>query len=230
LKNKSRHIAVFIPARGGSKGIPNKNIIKFAGKPLILHTIEYALESELVNEIIVSTDDDKISIISKEAKANVIKRPDEISGDSASTESAIKHYIDTAKVKPSIIILLQATSPIRPKDSLDNVIKYFKKNNFDSLLSISPTHRFFWRINKDNTIYSEYDYQNRQRRQDLSKKDLRFVENGSLYIFTVQQFNENNNRLGGNIGYVEWPEEFSYEIDSYLDFEFVENIYKNINS
>ena len=151
-------IVVFIPARGGSRGIPNKNIKEFAGKPLIVHTIEYALESNLINEVVVSTDDSKISEIAKEAGATIFKRPPKLSTDTATTESAIEHYINTTKQKPEVIVLLQATSPLRPKGSLDKALKHFQKDGFDSLLSVCPTHRFFWRVKDNDTAYAEYDY------------------------------------------------------------------------
>ena len=100
-----RTITALIPARGGSKGIPNKNIKAFSDKPLIVHTIEYALESKLVNEVIVSTDDSKILKIAIESGVTVINRPPELSTDTSTTESAIKHFINIAKKKPDIIVL-----------------------------------------------------------------------------------------------------------------------------
>ena len=224
------NITAIIPARGGSKGIQNKNIKEFAKKPLIAHTIEYAFESKLITEVVVSTDNNKISIIAKDAGATIIKRPPELSTDTSSTESAIKHYIDTAKKKSDIIVLLQATSPIRPKGSLEKALKHFQNGGYDSLLSGCLSHRFFWRLKNDATAYAEYDYLNRPRRQDLIKVDKRLIENGSLYIFTCKHFEKTGNRLGGKIGYVIWPEEYSLEIDTPLDFKFTEQIYNDLNS
>ena len=226
----SKHIIVFIPARGGSKGIKNKNIKEFAGKPLIIHTIEYALGSKLVNEVVVSTDDSKISKITKESGATVIKRPPELSTDTSSTESAIEHFLSLSKIKPDIIVLLQGTSPLRPKGSLEKALKHFQNGGYDSLLSGCLSHRFFWRLKNNETAYAEYDYLNRPRRQDLIKVDKRLIENGSLYIFTCKHFEKTGNRLGGKIGYVIWPEEYSLEIDTPLDFKFTEQIYNDLNS
>ena len=218
-------IVVLIPARGGSKTIPGKNIKEFAGKPLIVHSIEYALKSKLVNEVMVSTDDSKISKISKDAGASVIKRPPELCTDTATTESAIEHYLHSSKVKPDIIILLQATSPLRPKGSLDEALIKFQKGGYDSLLSICSTHRFFWRVKDDNTTYAEYDYLNRPRRQDMKLKDVRFIENGSLYIFSHAHFEKTGNRLGGKIGYVVWPGDCKIEIDTITDFKILEGTF-----
>ena len=223
-------ITAFIPARGGSKTVPGKNIKDFAGKPLIVHSIEYALNSNLVQEVVVSTDDSKISKISRDAGAIIIKRPDELSTETSTTESAVEHYLNSRSKKPEIIVLLQATSPLRPENSLDEAITYFINKKFDSLISIISTHRFFWRVKEDRTAYAEYDYLNRPRRQELQPIDMRYLENGSLYIFTREHFEKTGNRLGGKIGYVEWPEEYSMEIDTLLDFQLVETIYNNLNS
>jgi len=222
-------ITAFIPARGGSKGIPHKNIIEFAGKPLIVHSIEYALNSKLINELVVSTDDSKISKISKDLGAAVINRPSELATDAATTESAIEHYINTSIEKPDIIVLLQATSPLRPIGSLDDALSHYQNGGYDSLLSICPTHRFFWSVNDDKTARAEYDYVKRPRRQDMKPKNIRFMENGSIYIFNRKHFENTGNRLGGKIGYVQWPEEYSIEIDTPLDFKLAEQIYNTLN-
>ncbi len=220
----------FIPARGGSKGIPQKNIKEFAGKPLIVHSIDYALDSKLINEVVVSTDDSLISKISTDAGGTVINRPAELSTDTATTESAIEHYLSLSKTKPDIIVLLQSTSPLRPRGSLDKALDHFEKGGYDSLLSVCPTHRFFWRIKGDETTYAEYNYLNRPRRQDMEIEDMRYVENGSIYIFSRVHFEKTGNRLGGKIGYVQWPNEYNVEIDSPLDFKFAELIYNDLNS
>ncbi len=218
-------ITAFIPARGGSKGILGKNIKEFAGKPLIVHSIEYALNCSQIDEVVVSTDDDDIAKIARKAGARIVNRPPELSTDSAITESAIHHFVNKFNKKPDILVLLQPTSPYRPNGSLENAISHFTENGFDSLLSIIPTHRFFWRVKDDQTTYAEYDYLNRPRRQDLKQEDVRYMENGSLYIFTRRHFDKTGNRLGGKIGYVEWPEEYSLEIDTPLDFDILEKIF-----
>ena len=218
-------ITAFIPARGGSKGVPGKNIKEFAGKPLVVHSIEYALNCSQIDEVVVSTDDNKIAKIALKAGAKVVIRPPELSTDSATTESAIHHFVNKFNKKPDILVLLQPTSPFRPKGSLENAITHFTENGFDSLLSITPTHRFFWRVKEDQTTFAEYDYLNRPRRQDMKLEDIRYMENGSLYIFTRKHFDKTGNRLGGKIGYVEWPVEYSIEIDTQLDFDIVEKLF-----
>ena len=225
-------IFCIIPARGGSKGVPQKNIAPFMGQPLISHSIKYALESKLVDRVFVSTDDGQISTISSNDGADVIPRPADIAGDTATTESAISHAISwwhEHNLRPDIIVLLQATSPLRPSGSLDLALDKFQSGSFDSLLSISPTHRFFWKIDGHKAV-AEYDFMNRPRRQDMTEADIRYVENGSIYIFSLDHFKETGNRLGGKIGYTIFPEEFSPEIDTSSDFTLLEEIAANLDS
>ena len=223
-----KNIIAIIPARGGSKGIPKKNIINFLGKPLMVHSIDYAKSSNLISDIYLSTDDSDIAKIGLDNGAKIINRPLSISGDEAPTESALLHVLENINNKPDVIILLQPTSPLRPRNNLDKVLEHFFSNNYDSLLSISPTHRFFWKINEENAI-PKYDFNNRPRRQDIKLEDINYIENGSLYISTYENLINNNNRLGGNIGYVIFDEKYSYEIDSITDLKFLEALSKEDN-
>lgn len=216
-----KKIIVLIPARGGSKGIPKKNIKKFMGSPLIVHTINYAFSCHEISDVYVTTDNLEISEISKNAGAKIIDRPSNISTDTATTESAIEHALSQINIKPDIIVLLQPTSPLRPEGSLEKGIKKFINEGYDSLLSISPTHKFFWRVSETKTT-PKYDYLNRPRRQDLNQNQISYIENGSLYIFSYNHFQKVKNRLGGKIGHIIFPEEYSMEIDTELDFEILQ--------
>ena len=219
-------IIVLIPARGGSKGIPKKNVKLFLGEPLINHSIKYAKKCSLIDEIYVSTDNSDIAKLGRDLGAKIINRPKNISTDSATTESAIDHFIKKINANKHIIVLLQPTSPIRPKNALFEALTKFKLNNYDSLLSLSPTHHFFWKISKNNLLHPEYDYMNRPLRQNIDKQNIRFIENGSLYIFNSSNFKTYHNRLGGKIGFVIWDQEYSYELDSNYDWEFLETLNK----
>ncbi len=221
-------IVAFIPARGGSKGVIQKNIKLLAGKPLIAWSIEQALASNLITRVIVSTDCPEIARVAKEYGAEVpFLRPDSISGDKATTESAMLHCCSYLKEKnefPELFILVQATSPIRSVNQFDNAILYFKRNNYDSLLTVSPSHRFTWK-NPSNPSAS-YDFTNRPRRQDIKEVDQEYLETGSFYITKTELLVEAENRLVGNIGMFKTPEEESYEIDSLVDFKVCEEILK----
>jgi len=222
----SKQYVAIIPARGGSKGIPKKNIKKFLGKPLVQHSIDYAKESNLINQIILTTDDLEIMEVGKKNNITIINRPKKLSGDKATTESAIEHVISLSDFsKNTIFILLQPTSPLRPKKSLDKMINIFNEKKYDSMLTLSPIHPLTWKI-----IMQEpkcmYDYKNRPRRQDFNEKNLIYDENGSVYIFTNKLFQKTMNRLGGNIGSYIFKEEYSKQIDTPLDFVLLETIGK----
>ena len=216
-----------IPARGGSKGIPKKNIKLLAGKPLIQWTIEHALNSSCVSRLVVSTDCEDIADISTKLKAEVpFLRPNELSSDTASTESAILHCLEWLSLnenyQPDNIILLQPTSPIRSLDAIDNAFDTFLKKKADSLLSVSEFFHFLWEDKKNPKAL--YDFQNRPRRQDIEKKDIKLKENGSIYISTYENVYKNKNRLGGKIETFIMDEIESLEIDTDLDFKIVETI------
>ena len=216
-------IDVFIPARGGSKGIPKKNLINFLGKPLIQHSIEYAQKCNLISNIYVSTDNQEIKNQAIKSNVKVIDRPQELANDEASTESAVEHYLKSLDYKPDLIVLLQPTSPHRPEGSLEKAIDTLIKYKHDSVLSISPTHNFFWKI-KNETARPLYDYKKRPRRQDIPTEDTNYIENGSLYLFTYNLYKNKKNRLGGSIGYIVFEEQFSIEIDSMVDLKLLELI------
>mgnify|MGYP005992623045 FL=1 len=218
-------ILAFIPARGGSKGIPNKNIKLFNGKPLIEWTIDSALKSKLISKVIVSSDSQKILSISKKLGAETVLRPKNISGDFATTESAIKHYIKNTKESFDTIVLLSPTSPIRKINDIDNAIKEFKSKKLDSCFSASILLDFLiWKLNKKKKYESiNYNFQNRGTRQ---KRDLNYVENGSIYVFKTKLMKYHNNRIAGKIGIYLMNFWQSFEIDVKDDWKFLETIQK----
>ncbi len=220
-------ILAFIPARGGSKSIPNKNIKLFNGKPLIEWTIKSALKSKLINKVIVSSDSKKILSISKKFGADVILRPKNISGDSATTESAINHCIKSFKDSFDIIVLLSPTSPIRKKEDIDNAIKKFKLKKLDSCFSASRLNDFLiWKYNKKIKKFKSinYNFKNRGIRQN---RELNYVENGSIYVFRRDLIKYKNNRISGKIGMYLMNFWQSFEIDEKNDWKLLEMIQKN---
>jgi len=216
-----------IPARGGSKGLPGKNVKNFHGKPLIAHSIEHALQAKDIHQVYVSTDCNEIAKISKDYGAEVpFLRPKEMALDTSTTESAVIHFLSKLKeidLLPTNIMLLQCTSPIRKKNTLDRAIEFFHNNKLDSLLSVCEFHGFIWKNIRNPE--ASYDYSNRPRRQDITDKN--FLETGSFYMTNVNLFLRNRNRLGGKIGTFITSQEESYEIDTHLDFLLCEKIYKS---
>ena len=217
---------LIILARGGSKGIPRKNLRLLNERPLIAHSILDAMEAQLVNQVYVSTDDQEIAIIAKELQASVIERPADLAGDTASSESALIHAlsaIEKAEVKSDLIVFLQCTSPVRTGADIDAAIQKLQAEEADSLVSVSPSHRFLWEQVSGEAKSINYDYRHRPRRQDMNPQ---YVENGSIYIFKPWVLKELGNRLGGKISLFPMSEAAAHEIDSPLDFEIAEFLLK----
>ena len=212
------NVHCIILARGGSKGIPNKNIIDFCGKPLIAWTIEQCLQSKHIDNVWVSSDSQDILDVAKEYGAKTISRPDDISGDLASSEAAWMHAIEIIQRDTNIDLVFapQVTSPLRETQDIDNAIELFQKENYDSMFSSSITEDlFFWEKDKHNKLQSvNYDYLNRQRRQDIQEK---IIENGSFYIFKPEVIKKYNNRFGGKIGHSKMEFWKMFEIDNIED-------------
>jgi len=210
-------IVAIILARGGSKGLPGKNIMDFCGKPMLAWSIEQASKVREIDSVWVSSDSEKILSVSKQYGAEVLHRPSELSGDEASAESGWLHSIETIENTTGaidLVIALQATSPLREPKDIERGIKDFQNQQCDSMFSCSPLNEdfFIWEEQKDSTLTSiTYDYNIRQRRQNLAKK---FVENGSFYIFKPEILRKNNNRLGGKIGMTQMEYWKIIEVDS----------------
>jgi N-acylneuraminate cytidylyltransferase len=212
------NIHCIIPARSGSKGIPNKNIIDFCGKPLIAWTIEQCLSSKYISDVWVSSDSQEILSISERYGAKSIQRPDDISGDFATSESAWMHAIKIIEKDNDIdfVFAPQITSPLREAKDIDNAIELFQREKYDSMFSSSIVEDlFFWKKDKNNKLQSiNYDYLNRQRRQDIEEK---IIENGSFYIFKPEIIKKYNNRFGGKIGHSQMEFWKMFEIDNAED-------------
>jgi CMP-N,N'-diacetyllegionaminic acid synthase len=216
------NIVAVILARGGSKGIPNKNIIDFCGKPLLAWTIEHCRDGG-VDSIYVSSDSDKILEVGEEYGAVSIKRPEEISGDTATSESGWLHALEVIEEKTNNldwILTPQLTSPLRSTDDIRNGLEIAKSGKFDSLFSCSITEILnFWEESSGNFDSVNYDWRNRKLRQDLPKQ---YIENGSFYLISPEVLRKNNNRLGGRIGVVEMEFWKMFEIDSMDDLKMCE--------
>jgi N-acylneuraminate cytidylyltransferase len=219
-------ILSIIPARGGSKVIPLKNLILFGRKPLIYHTIKASLNSK-INRTIVSTDNLEISKIATKYGAEVIIRPKKLANDKSQIEPVIKYVLDYLIKKenyiPDLVILLQNTSPLRTSKHIDKAVEFFNKNNFDSVLSGFISHSLIWQVRNKTVKPINYNPLNRQNRQDMKNQ---FIENGAIYITKNKLFNKTNCRVSGKIGVFEMSEESSLQIDSTHDILFAEQILK----
>jgi len=218
MKKKLNNITALIPARKGSKGILNKNLNNIHGEPLLAWTIKAALNSNYISKVIVSTDSKKIADIAINYGATVpALRPKKFARDTSSTESVIKHYLENWSNEDETLVLLQPTSPIRIKETLDNAIEKFFKGKYDSFLSISRVkNHFLWKVKK-NIALPQYNINKRLRRQDMDDSNFMYFENGSIYIFCAKKFLEFENRLFGKIGYLILNKLESIDIDDEED-------------
>ncbi len=201
-----------IPARGGSKGIPNKNLQTVGGITLLARTVSACLKSDSITAVYVSTDSDEIAAVALNSGAQVIRRPADISGDTASSESALLHAlneIEKTSSLPSNVLFAQCTSPFISHTDIDGILQLLKDH--DSALTVTHNHAFIWRRdNSGNAIGINHDSAIRLPRQQL---DPEFKETGALYAMNIDQFRKSGHRFFGRIGMYEVPVDRSMEID-----------------
>ena len=214
-------VIAFIPARGSSKSIPEKNIKSFCGKPLIFWNLQ-ELQKSNVDYIVVATDSINIKNVVNSfnfSKVSVYDRSNENSQDISSTESVMLEYINSINLpETDTFMLVQATSPFTQKDHFNEGLELFEKH--DSVLSCCESKRFSWRDGKS----LNYDIYNRPRRQDFEGT---LIENGAFYISSVSDIKKTKNRISGDIATYKMPE-FTYtEIDEPEDWIVAESLMKN---
>ena len=218
-----------IPARGGSKGIPRKNLQLLAGKPLLAHTIEQAIAARTVSRVVVSTNDEEIGNVAREFGAEVVWRPEALSGDTASSESALRHCVEYLQAEegyqPDVVLFLQCTSPLRRRNDIDDAIGQMLVDEADSLVSVVPVVVWLWRIQDGHPVSFNYDYHRRLRRQDRPQE---FNENGSLYAFKPWVLLQHNNRLGGKITLYQMDEWSNLDIESMADLKLAELVLQTL--
>ncbi len=200
-----------IPARGGSKGIKNKNLIKISGQPLLKYVVTVSLNSN-VDETWVSSDSDEILAFADSLGAKTLKRPLELSDDLASSESALLHFAE--KVDFKILVFIQATSPLIISKDINKGINMM--TNYDSVVSVTENNQLLW--SENNPLY---EISNRKRRQDSSQS---YLETGGIFITTKLGLIQSQNRLNGKIGLLKLPKIRSFDIDTVDDIEVVEAI------
>jgi len=215
MRNRQNFVAI-IPARGGSKGIPQKNIIPLLGKPLIYYTIQAALQTKKLDSIYVSTEDEKIKEVAQSYGIKVINRPKRLATSIATTESVLIHAVNEIKKKNGLvnnIVLLQPTSPLRTSEDIDKAISMFLKRKADSLFSAARFNGFLWKTKSGKARPINYNFHNRPRRQKI----MQYLENGAIYITKADILLKEGCRLGGRIVIYEMPSERSVEIDTPFD-------------
>tara|TARA_Y200000002_G_C22668761_1_gene659070 strand:+ start:1182 stop:1856 length:675 start_codon:yes stop_codon:yes gene_type:complete len=211
-----RKVIALILCRGNSKGVKNKNIKLFCGKPLLYWTIKSLKESKKIKKIYISSDSDKILNYAKKQKIITIKRPKKLATSKSQSEKALEHAIKKINIDFDYVVFPQVTCPLRPKNIFDKALNYFFKNKFDSLFSSNiPSKIFLWQKTRKK-LNPKFNLKKRKMRQDI--KNI-YSENGSFYIFKKDGFNKFKNRLFGKIGTYEIDKLYSYDIDEKIDFE-----------
>lgn len=223
-----KKILAIIPARGGSKGVPRKNIKVLAGKPLIAWTIEEAQKSKFIDMCIVSTEDEEIKTVAEEWGGKVpFMRPSELAQDDTPGIEPVLHAI---KMLPGydFVVLLQVTSPLRTIEDIDGAIKYCMKNEYESCVSVTEAENspyWMYYINEKERLQPilQIEDENSYQRQKLPKV---YQLNGAIYMASVNFLQRQGEFIGDDtVGYV-MPHERSYDIDTIVDFEMVEWLVK----
>ena len=215
-----KKVLAIIPARGGSKGIKDKNIYPLCGKPLIAYSIEAAKQSRYIDEILVSTDSEKIASVAKDFGASVpFLRPAELASDTSKSIDAILHAIGTLKNNKQmfdVLVLLQPTSPLRSTEDIDGALEEFSRNSYKSLVSVSEVNDnpiLIRTIDESGKLKRLLNTDSSVRRQDMKKY---YRVNGSIYINLISEVDVNTSFNDNIIPYIV-PQERAIDIDEMKD-------------
>ena len=224
-----------IPARGGSQGLPGKNLARVGGVPLVARAVRAALAVERIGRVVVTTDEPAIADAARSAGAEIVDRPEELAGSEASSESALLHALDALDAatgfggRPSVApqpaasanavtVFIQATSPFIDPADLDAAIARVEACERDVVFSAAPTHVFLWRGDEGarGAVGVNHDAAHRQRRQDRQPE---YAETGAFYVFRTDGFRSAGHRFFGRVGFQPVHPDHAIEIDDAADLE-----------
>lgn len=219
----------FIPARGGSRGIPRKNLAELAGKPLIAHAISQVQASQWIDHVFVNSEDEEIRSVAASYGAEVISRPEEFLHDNSVQEvdRLLQWTIGELEGQGHTIdigVLLYATSPLRQVETIDQAVGMVAEGGYDSVLSLFEDTTYLWRVDGDTAAPTNYDPKTRGPRQ--KEHWNQWGENKAVYVFRRDLLMETGCRLGGRIGCVEMPKWRSVDIDKPEDLELVRKLFE----
>ena len=225
---KNKTFLGIIPARGGSKRLPKKNVLNLKGKPLISWSIEAGLRSRYIDKLVVSSEDEEILRIAAEHEVETLIRPDELADDKTSSFDTIKHTLDNSQ-EYDYIVLLQATSPLRNQTHIDKAIELLEEKNADAIVSVRETdHNPLWSNTIDDSLSMKgflQDHVSNKRSQDLEKY---YELNGAIYICKVSKLlKEKGFFLKDNIYAFKMDRKSSIDIDEKIDFKIAEALLEN---
>ena len=220
-------VVAVIPARGGSKGVPGKNLKRVGGVSLVARAVASALASRLIDRVIVSTDDAGIAAAAEAAGAETMSRSEVLSGDTASSESVLLDILDRldrvdgqpseqSSEQPDVLVFLQATSPFIDPDDLDSAIARVLEGGEDVVFSAVETYAFLWKQGDDGATGVNHDHSFRPRRQD---REPHFQETGAFYVMNAPGFRAAEFRFFGTVGIAHVDPRSSIEIDTVDELE-----------
>lgn len=212
----ARVVAV-VPARGGSKGVPRKNLRELEGESLVARAVRTVRGARGVDAVVVSTDDAEIAAAARAAGAEVVDRPGHLAGDDASSESALLHALDVLRVQgcePEVVVLVQATSPFIDADRLDAAIRAVRLDECDVAFSVTRSHVHLWRHGLEGPEGINHDAAVRRRRQDMEPQ---LAETGAFYAMRAEGLRRHEHRFFGRLRLVEVDAGDAIEIDSEHD-------------
>ena len=214
--NNNRVICV-IPARKGSTRIKNKNIINFYKKPLIYWSILSAKKSKYIDNIFVTSDDDKILKIAQKIGCSIVKRNKKLSNNIIMPDYAVVDVLKKFGKSYEIVVFLQPTAPLRRQDDIDNALKKMIETNTDTILSVNKNKKFIWGKKNRSDMYQPINYKinARPRSQNMNQ----YEENGSIYITKVSKFLKSKNRLNGKKMIYEMEDWQNIDIDNKQDLK-----------
>lgn len=201
-------VLAIIPARGGSKGIPRKNLASCGGRPLVDWTIQAANDSRRITDAILSSDDPDILARAAGPKVRASWRDARMAADETPTEAVLDAHI-RMNSGAAIVVLLQPTSPLRTGKHIDEAIALLEERRADSVVSVVPSHAYLWDASA-RPLYAE-----RRRRQEMAQ----YEENGAIYVFTMEHWRRTGNRLGGHVELYVMGDEHRLQVDTPDDIE-----------
>ncbi|QOS59606.1 acylneuraminate cytidylyltransferase [Thermobifida fusca] len=207
-------VVAVIPARGGSKGVPLKNLARVGGRPLVARAVDACRRADLVDMVVVSTDHDGIAAVARDAGATVVERPADLGADTASSESVLLHALDRLTedgINPQILVFVQCTSPFIDPADLDDAVRQVRDDLADSVFSAVETYEFLWHITPDGARGVNHDHTYRPRRQDRAPH---YRETGAFYVLRVSGFREHQHRFFGRIAVQQVNPAHAVEVDS----------------
>ena len=218
MASSNEKAIAIIPARGGSKGIPRKNVRLLAGRPLIAWTIDAARAAQSIERVIVSTNDAEIAEVAREHGAEIVFRPAELASDSASSESALLHALDEVEraggILPRVMAFLQCTSPLTIPQDIDGTIAALTEKSADSSFTAAPFHHFLWWFNGEDSCGINHDKRSRPLRQQRRPE---YIETGAVYAMRTSGFRAARHRFFGKTVMHVVPPDRSIEIDDPRD-------------